>query len=215
MDEKIVQKFLMLFTLMACWHTDSNPPCDSFPTVTTCQWSCEKVMFSVLSVCSHGGWGLMWLLPMMLWTSLYRVPSALAEIHSPYMGTLPWWGRLVTITGDLFKLVHFRTPHLQRYWQLELIEVASGRYASYLNAFLFCRLVTLTTSPVKIWKRHPTTFHKTYQYNQLNNWPESKLQDPDWSSEPEEPVSWWVLRSDVVLDAVFSQQQKSQDGRSQ
>ena len=53
MDEKIVQKFLMLFTLMACWHTDSIPPCDSFPTVTTCQWSCEKV----LSVCSHGGMG--------------------------------------------------------------------------------------------------------------------------------------------------------------
>ena len=36
------------------------------------QWSCREVMFSVLSVCSPGD--LMWPLPMMYWTSLYRAP---------------------------------------------------------------------------------------------------------------------------------------------
>ena len=100
MDEKIVQKFLMLFTLMACWHTDLNPPCDSFPTVTTCQWSCEKVMFSVLSFCLQwgGSGGSMLLLPMVHSTSLYRAPLS------------PWYGPTRPSTWEL--TVHGDPPLL-------------------------------------------------------------------------------------------------------
>ena len=88
-------------------------------------------MFSVLcvcqSVCPGEGMGLlMWPLPTMHWTSLYRHET---WDHPPH------YYHLVAITDDLFKIVHSRTP-THRYWYLvawppKHTRLASGWYASY------------------------------------------------------------------------------------
>ena len=78
--------------------------------ITSCQWSCGKVMFSVccLSVYSQGG--SMWLSPTMPWTSPYRnpppgpVPFSTGTSHAlvpilPLYRDLPWRPRLETCSN--------------------------------------------------------------------------------------------------------------------
>ena len=89
------------------------------------------------------------------WISLYCPPSpptALAPwtwdltiqgSPAPVLWTGEW--HLVAITGDLFKLIHFRTRPTHWCWYLVAIEAhmarPSARYTSYWNAFLLLTIV--------------------------------------------------------------------------
>ena len=69
-----------------------------------------------LSFCS--GW--VWLLPTIHWSSLYSRDSH-PDMGPHCTGTLYQW-HLAATTGDLFKLVHFRTPCPPQCWYLVPIE---------------------------------------------------------------------------------------------
>ena len=65
------------------------------------------------------------------------------EPSTPTLTLPPWTSDMgplwrVAITGDLFKLVHLRTPTSTTdiWWPLKYVRSASGQYASCLNAFL-------------------------------------------------------------------------------
>ena len=92
--------------------------------ITARQRCCGKVMFSQVSVCLSVHTGvLVWPLPMMHWTLLYR-PSA-ADMGAPIPALCRW--HLVAVTGNLFKCVHctslYRLPPW--YWHLMVTEAST------------------------------------------------------------------------------------------
>ena len=73
--------------------------------ITIRQRSCRKVMFSVMSVCLsfHPQGGPMWPLPIMHWTSLYRVLPPCRGTHlctGPTLASDIWWPRLDTCSNS-------------------------------------------------------------------------------------------------------------------
>ena len=99
--------------------------------ITAPKRGCGNVMFSQVSVrqtfCTRGGGG----------PHVTITHHALG--HGTYHHPPPFYWNLVVITGDLLKCVHLRTycPPPPNWWSPEHIRLETGRYASYLNAFLF------------------------------------------------------------------------------
>ena len=121
--------------------------------VTARQRSCEKVMFSVvslcLSVCSQRA--AVCPLPMKHWTSLYRNPlgyrTSLYRDCQPSLHLAQWtWdfplcpgtaALLFTSNGQNWTPVQICSPLDQPRAGNWCLQLRSGRYASYWNAFLF------------------------------------------------------------------------------
>ena len=95
-------------------------------------------------------------LPMMHWIPIYRAPYpptpstptplslTLAQLQTwdiwpPALPPCLW--HLVAIIGDLFQFVHwtslYRPPGTNIWWLQKYVQLASGRYASYWNAFFY------------------------------------------------------------------------------
>ena len=131
------------------------------------KWREDNAFSRVVSQSVHwgrGGWFLMWTLPTMHCTSLYRAPSVHGPAPWPHFYTGPqslsplvqgprpppsdiWWPRQETCS-NLFTSGHpTPTPPVltfDGYWSSCTVS-ASGRYASSWNALLFWKYVFLTT----------------------------------------------------------------------
>ena len=117
-------------------------------------WLWEGNVFSHVchSVCPQRRGVPMWPLPMMLWTSLHRVPLTLALVKiyffcpvghqtwdllpQPHPSVTDIWWPPLEICSNLFTW----DPHLLRsdvwWWPLKHIWFSSGQYVSFWNAFL-------------------------------------------------------------------------------
>ena len=96
-------------------------------------------------------------------TSLYRIgtptPPHLLDMGLHWTGPQPgpphWYWHLVAKTRDLFILVHLGDPTVRPlphstdiWWLLKHVRLASGRYASYWNAFLVTSCVQAFIKPM-------------------------------------------------------------------
>ena len=109
--------------------------------ITACQRSFGKVMFSQVSVCSQRGSHVTVTLDALVLA--VQAPIQTSDPGHDY----PCYWHLVASIGDLFKLVHLRTPRSNIwYWPLKNEWFASGRYAFYWNAFVVYEWIQFTAS---------------------------------------------------------------------
>ena len=166
---------------LPAWTSDMGPPCGHYPwciephcTGPPMAQACPPPTLHMrpTGAPEHQTWDpLMWPLPMMHWTSLYRPPVPWQPWHKSFppwtsdMGPSgpalppldiwhgpPWW-HLVAITGDLFKVVHLRTfPH--QYWHLVTTEARTvGKRA--VRILLECFFLKCNFYPRVIWRQKP------------------------------------------------------------